>query len=339
MAEYFMSNNAAQFDLSSSSVVGTTLAGTFEAGVVDASILLPAAVSAGPVFYAGAPILVNGPSRTDKVYGRFDFNATTDAAASANTGHFFLRIRNSSGVVVFELDQNQSGAGAKVDAQARFWNGTSMVNVGSPVVLPIVGRNTWNFEFLPGALGTFVLYLNGSTVPILSVANFNVAVNNCAVVDIANPSTAAAYISQVVLGDTDYRGSKLYARRPSGNGFYTAGTGTFTDVNSVVKDDLTGIGLPVVGNRKTFTLDDISAPGRVIRNVHVNNLCSGGGATPAARIVTRRLAADATTSNISPALGAGLLARQTPLPLDLSTGLEWTVANFNDTEFGVEGRP
>ncbi len=338
MAEYFMSNNAAQFDLSSSSVVGTTLAGTFEAGVVDASILLPAAVSAGPIFYAGAPILVNGPSRTDKVYGRFDFNATTNSAQPVNTQHFFLRIRNNVGQVVFQLDQVDDGAGAFVDAQAQFWNGSALVNVGPVVSLPVIGLNTWTFEFLPGALGSFVLYLNGGTVPVLSVNNFNIATDNCAIVDIANPTSAIAYISQVILSDTDLRGSKLYAVRPNGNGFYTAGTGSFTDVNGVVKDDLTGIGLPVAGNRKTFTLPDITATGRVIRNVHVNNLCAGAGATPNARIVTRRLATDATTGNISPAPSVGLTARQTPMPLDLSTGLAWTVANFNDTEFGVEGR-
>jgi hypothetical protein len=338
MPEYFMSNNVAQFDLSNSSVVGSTLAGTFDPNVVDSSILLPAAISNSQCFYAGAPILVGGPSLTTKVFGRFDFWASTNAAQSINAEHFFLRIRNNIGQVVFRLDQRSTGGGAQADVVAQFWNGSTFVDIGPQVSLPLLGLNTWNFEFLPGALGSFVLYVNGATVPLLSVSGFNAAVNNCAVVDIANPTSANAHISQVALSDVDLRGAKIYSRRPSANGFYTAGTGTFTDVNTILKNDLTGIGLPVAGNRKTFLLPTVTAPGRVIRNVHVNNLCAGAGATPNARIVTRRVSTDSVSGNISPAPGVGLSARQTALPVDLSTGLAWTLANFNATEFGVEGR-
>lgn len=336
MPEYFMSNNTAQYDLSSSSVVGSTTAGTFDSAVVDSSILLPAASSgvAPANFWAGMPILVGGPSITTKIFGHFEAFLPSGNFTTTSSSAFFIRIRNNVGLPVFRLNWASS-----TTLQAEFWNGSSWTSVGPTLSRLSPGLTTFDFDFTPGALGSFSLYINGGTIPILSVSNFNAAVNNIASVDIGNPYEAIMYISQGVLSDVDLRGAKLFSRRPNGNGFYTAGTGTFTDVNSIVKNDLTGIGLPTAGDRKTFTLPTISATGRVIRNVHVNNLCAAAGATPNVRIVTRRLATDATSGNISPAPSTGLTARQTSLPLDLSTGLSWTIANFIATEFGVEGRP
>lgn len=337
-AVYFESNNVAQFDISASTVVGTTTANTFDSSVVDSSIQIPAAVDGdGTTYYAGMPIVVGGPSLTTLVYGHFEtYNTGTASPALGLANTFFLRIRNSSGQVIFRVRPTTGSSTAAM--QCEYWNGSTFTAVGGTFGINFIGRQTWDFSFLPGASGTFQLKLNGSTSPVISVSGFNAAVNNTAVVDIGNCVTATGYISQCVLANFDLRGSKLAVPRINGNGFYTDGTGTYTDINTVVQNQTTGIGLTVVGNRKTFTKPSVVTTGMVIHNVSMNILTAvSGGTVTNVRSIVRRASSDYSNANYStPA--RGLEQRQLPVYTDPSTGVAWTLVNFNASELGVQAQ-
>lgn len=340
MPYYFASNNQAMFDRSTSSIVGTTLGGTFDAAVVDSSILIPARPASGPVFSAAMPLIIGGPSLTTKVFGHFEFNANGTAVFTGGPigQNFFLQIRNSTGVPIFRI-ANNSGTVGTTTLQCQYWDGTNFIQTGPVVTLNFNGQNQYDFEFLPGALGTFILRVNGSATPVFSISGMNAAVNNFAAVDIGNPASVTGYLSQGILADFDLRGAKLNSLRPTGNGFHTDGTGTFSDVNTVVTDDTTGIGLPVVGNQKSFTKGALTTSGMVIDTAFVN-IKSGvsGGVVNNARAIIRRAAVTTPTAAYSPSPGLGLQQAMLPLALDPSTGLAWTVANYNASELGVEAR-
>ncbi len=340
MAYYFASNNEAMFDKSSSLVVGTTLAGTFDAGVVDSSILLPAATTSTQfTAFVGAPLIVGGPSVTTRIFGHFELNALTNSLINAisNPTAFFIRFRNSVGQVVFRIHVT---GGSPTFLQCQFWNGTTFTDVGATFTLPLLGLNEYDFDFTPGAFGSFNLRINKATVPIVSVSSFNAAVNNVAIVDVGNPTDANAYISQVILANRDLRGAKVASQRPTGNGFHTDGTGTFSDVNTVVKNDLTGIGMTATGQRKSFTHNPLSTTGMVIDSVFINALTGvTGGTVNNLRGIVRRASVTTPTANFSPAPEAGLEQRSLILSIDPSTSLPWTLANYNNSEIGLEARP
>lgn len=333
---YFCSNHQSQFDRSASTVVGVTTGGTFDSAVVDSSVVLPAtAINNAPVFFAGMPLVNGGPSLTTKVYGHFQFYTTTVDSGTNNLFSFFIRVRNASGQVVFRIDSDSS-----VDSTFRcqYWDGGTFINVGSTFALSSIGLNTYDFEFTPGALGSFVLRLNGGIVPIVSVSGFAAAVDNFAVVDVANYTTDPANISQGCLANFDLRGAKVVSNRPAANGFYTDGTGTFSDVNTVATNDTTGIGLTAVAQKKTFTKAAFSTTGMVIKSAFVNILGAvSGGVVTNVRPITRRAGSDYTAANF-PTPAAGLEQRQATLTVDPSTGIAWTVANYNAAEIGVEAR-
>lgn len=338
MAYYFASNHVSMFDRSSALVDGVTTANTFDPNVTDSSISLPVApIAANVIFYVGAPILLGGvTSLTSRVYGHFNTYTTATARPGANGALFFLRIRNSVGTVVFQI---VPVAGAS-DWKCQYWNGSTFIDVGSPFQITSTGLNTWDFEFLPGSTGVFRLSLNNSSIPLVSVSNFSAAVNNFAIVDVGNPYQTLTYVSEVCLADFDTRGVKVASYRPTGNGFHTDGTGTFSDVNSVTRTDTTGIGLPASGNRKTFTKNNLIASGMVIDTAIINAATAvTGGVVTNARGLIRRAGTTVTTGNIAPAPGFGLTPRSVELSVDPTTGSRWLLADFNNSEFGLEARP
>jgi hypothetical protein len=339
MAYYFGGNMQAMWDRSSSLVVGTTLAGTFDAAVVGSSVLIPAGAF-GLTFHVGMPLVSGGPSLTSKVYGHYEMAWTDSALNSAggfNTQSNLLRVVNSTGQVVFKVQ----GLGNPFPAtfQCQFWNGSAFVNVGPEFNLTLSGLSTYDFSFLPGASGTFELRVNGSATPVVSVSGMNAAVNNLAAVEIPNPSAGSAYISQGILADFDLRGAKFVSQRPTGNGFHTDGTGGFDDVDDTVTVDTTGIGLPVVGNRKSFLHDNLITSGMVIDAVFINSATAvSGGTVNNLRGIVRRAGTTSNTSNVAPAPVLGIEQRSVIAEIDPTTGLAWTVANFNASEIGVEAR-
>ena len=342
MAYYFAGNMQAMWDRSSSLVVGTTLAGTFDSGVVAASVSLPALVSASDAQspYVGMPLVVGGPSVTTKVYGHFEFYNVGNTYSGFNSSNsFFLRVRNSSGQVVFKVasgDVSISGANA---FQCFYWSGSAFVEVGPEFYINFTGLNTFDFEFLPGSSGTFELRINGGGVPLVSVSGMNAAVNNTAVVDIGNELTTASYVSQGCLADFDLRGAKIVAQRPTGNGFHVDGTGSFSDVDDIVTVDTTGIGLPAVGNQKSFLHDNLITSGMVIDAVFINSTTAvSGGVVNNLRGIVRRAGTTVATAVVSPSPELGIEQRSVVATVDPTTGLAWTVANFNASEIGVEAR-
>lgn len=327
---YFKSNNVAMFNISSSTVVGTTTAGTFDSAVVDSSILIPAA-AAQLFYYAGMPIANGGPSLTTKLYGHFETN--TSSIVYTGTAWPFIQVINVSGIVVFRVMMTNNGT-----YQCSYWNGSSYINIGAAFSISSTGQIIFDFDFTPGTSGAFNLRLNNASIPVVSVSAFNAAVDNTAEIRVGNGSNATMYISQGVLANFDLRGAKLNVPRISGNGFYTDGTGTYTDINTVVQNQGTGIGLTAVSQRKTFTKPSLTLTGMVIHSVSVNFLGAvSGGVVNNARVITRRASTDSTGATYAtPA--RGLEQRILPMYVDPSTSLSWTVANFNNTELGVQAQ-
>lgn len=338
MAYYFAGNMQAMWDRSSSLVVGTTLAGTFDPAVVGSSVLIPAnGGTVSTTAWAAMPVVTGGPSLTSKVYGHFEWHGTSSATGSGSAGYQFLRIKNASGQVVFQLLTTTGSDFASV--QCQYWNGSAFVAVGPTFSLNLAATSTYDFEFLPGSSGTFVLRLNGGTLPLVSVSGMNAAVDNFAGAQIMNPTNASAYVSQGCLADFDLRGAKVVAQRPTGNGFHVDGTGSFSDVDDIVTVDTTGIGLPAVGNQKSFLHDNLITSGMVIDAVFINSTTAvSGGVVNNLRGIVRRAGTTVATASVSPSPELGIEQRSVVATVDPTTGLAWTVANFNASEIGVEAR-
>lgn len=325
MARYFAFNTLAGAYRTSTAIVDVTTAGRFNATYVGSAIHIPAS---GSYAMNKGPFLDGSSSLAGTVWTRFDAYLSN----VGNNGDPLLLMMNGADNA-YRLTFPAAAGGNT--GQIQYWNsGTSAwVNWGG------------TFGFAPATIHTvviklvintsFELWLNGTSVASSAVAPTNGA---AAVTDYrwgATNVSGATWISQVMGADYDLRDSHVMSKVANANGNYTDGTGTYTDINETALDEGTAIGLPAVGNKKSFTKTAIALPvGQVISGMVVNGRCRVGGVPADAKFLCRSSATDALSSELD--LTAGYEPRGKIFTTDPNTAGAWSEAGFNAAEFGME---
>lgn len=167
-------------------------------------------------------------------------------------GPFLLRFYNSGGTEVFRVD-----ATSVETFQAYYWNGSTMVAVGS----------TWNMvdsvsggvrelvlHIECGGSGNFAAYYDGAEVAtgaIASTATDNIKSFRGA--DTENTTTYGTYFTEFIFADELLIGASLETQWPTGNGTDADGTGTYADVDEATRSDADYIVLANVGEKRSVT--------------------------------------------------------------------------------------
>jgi hypothetical protein len=182
----------------------------------------------------------------------------------------------------------------------------------------------------------FELYLNG--LLITEGSGFSSDFSSANALRLFSVVGATRY-SQVIVATEDTRDCRLIARQPLAAGHWNDGTGSVSDVNSLVPNDATAINLPAVGDRRTFTKSTINLPaGTIPIDVSVSGrMRANGGVVGDGAALLRISATDYETAP------GGVPQTYQPLSLpswtvNPMTGVPFTAAELNALEFGLRAK-
>jgi hypothetical protein len=321
---YFAFNTLAFGRRNTGTVVdGDTTAGRFDSSYVADCIKVP---TESDYVEAAQPFIDGSTSLTGTFWLRFD---TYLASYNGNAvDHVVFTMLNGT-ANAYRLKVNSG------NMQVQYWNsGTSAwVNWGSSF-------SQWSATALVTVVfklvvnSSFELYVGGS----LQANSSTVPTNGASAVTTTRFTTvnANSFFSQIMGGDYDLRDSHLYSKLANGNGNYTAGTGTYTDINEAVLDDTTAISLPSIGNSKTFTKAAIAAipSGYSIAGMVVNGRGRvGGGTITDGKFRVRSSSTDSDSAGKS--YNGGYEGRGHFFATDPATATTWTKTGFDNAEFGA----
>lgn len=315
MARYFAFNNQARGLRSSTLVTQVTTAGRFDSAWVNSATSVPTRSeyleAAGPfddgstsltTLWLRADLWIGGVGDTSRLITWY--NGTTPA---------------------YQLEQNFSN-------QYRFqrWNGSSWVQIGSSFLMNTGTLYTLTIKLVANTscdiwLGTSLVYsasITGET------AVTKVQMSS------PNNGAGATFWSQVMGADYDIRSANYKELVLTGNGTYTAGTGTVADVNELNLDDATGIVLSTVGQKRTLVKNAYTVPsGKAIVGVVLN--IRGKASSPVADLKAL-LKSGASESSTARSFASSLQPRGTIITLDPATGAAFSQAALNAAEVGFE---
>lgn len=146
--------------------------------------------------------------------------------------------------------------------------------------------------------------------------------------------------SQIVIRDTSTRGVEFDTINMTGNGFNTAWTGDFTDIDEqLLNADGDFILSTSAGDLETFTAEDITLPANYsISSVVIGARVQRGAAGPQGmQIIERQNSTDYFGDDLT--LNIGFEPKQQIFSVDQDTSVQWTESGVNSAEFGVRSRP
>ncbi len=314
---YFAANTLASFN-PGASIVESTDASTFDSTYVPGSIKFPANGN-----YNETPAL---GTITGTVWLHFElYVASFGASGSGDFVYFY-----NGATPVYRI--NNSFFGSQINLS--YWNSVTAAWVAASASFATIGSGTRYIIDVKIVLGTSMeLFVNG-----VSQYSGPAATNSATQITkfrmYSNKPDQNVYHSQVILANYDTRTAKYTQKAITGNGTYTDGTGTYTDINEAVLSDATSINLPAVGNKKTFNKGAVTVPtGYMIQDAFINSRASFASPAADAQGVVRSAAANYNSANlgVGAALGPVIDKRST----DPATGVAWTAAGLNAAEVGL----
>jgi hypothetical protein len=328
MKRYFATNTLARATRNATNVLdGNTSAGVFNAAFVSSAISIPS-VNTTSYFMIGAPFDEGSASISGFASLRLDY-----FTGGWNTILNFI-VLLSAGVPVYQILPISTN-----NFQVQYWNSTTHAWVAwDSVRAALLGLNTHVWNLTPGV--GFTYYVNGiavssqSAAPVSAAASFDeIRFYNSD----GNSHTGISAYSQIMGADYDLRGSQMFSRMPNGEGTYTDGSGTFTDVNEATLNDANAIGLPLVGNKHSFTNAAFPAlpTGLTIESLGVNGRVRVGGAVVSdGKLMVRSSSVDQdSTALLAP---AGFTCRGRQFEIDPATGTKWVKAAADAAQVGLE---
>ncbi|CDO36063.1 hypothetical protein [Novosphingobium sp. KN65.2] len=248
------------------------------------------------------------------------------------SGSVGLELYNSSGTPVFRIYHTSNDV-----AQAQYWNGSSWVNIGSSYTVSGNPLLRFDFKIVCGASGSFEWYINSSiytsgSASMTSVTNIDEWRVRWA------GGTGRWHVSECIWGDEATIGHRYCIAAPTGDGFYTAGSGSYTDVDESTTNDGDATTLTNNGDAETYTHSAMTLPSGTVKLVQVSARVRS--AATGAQNVKARLRKSSTNydqaSNYA-GIGAGYTAYRARWTTDPATGSAWTQANAQDTaqNFGL----
>lgn len=319
MAIDFAGTECEAFNRSAGTVIESTLANSFETGVVRSSIVVPASQ------------WLDTPTLTSRTTAWYHFDVWFNSASISASG-VFLTIYNSALTEVFRLIGTASAT-----FKAQYWNGSAWVDIGSTYVITYGIRYTFDLNLVRGSSGSFALYVNGSGTPVLSGSADLSSITNFAK---ARFSGGTIYYSQVIVSDQSTIGHRYYSKPPTGNGANTSWTGAFGDVDETTLSTTDFIESTVSGDVETFTGAALSIPTGVVKAVVVSTQSKNAASGPQnIQGCIRKGGTNYFSSNIS-----GIGISYTPILAifenDPSTSSSWTLSDASAAtlEFGVRSQ-
>lgn len=325
MARYFATNTLARGQRSNPDVTENTTAGRFNSTFGSSCILIPAS---GLYYEIGAPFDDGSSSITGTVYLRFDY-----MQSAWQGGSWLLWVMNGA------TNAYRMNCTTTATWQMQYWNTvtSAWVNWGpvfsgslpAGVLATMVIKLTVNSGFEVRVGGTLIVSHSGvPTNGVTAVTAFRWG--SC------SNNNNNAYVSQIMAADYDIGDAWILSKLPNGNGTYTDGSGSYTDVDELGVDDSDAIGLPAVGNKKSFTKASVTIPsGYAITGLQVNSRCRvAGGVVANAKLIAYNGGTKNDSGNKSP--DATYNGRGHLFTVDPSTSSAFGQAGFNTCEFGLE---
>lgn len=312
---YFAGNTMAAFARTSVAVVEDTTANTFDSSYVSNSIN---AGTDNTGYAESAPF-----SATGIFWTRFDIyigGSTTSASGP-------MWVNGSTGVFMLEC----SGTGNTF--QPKYWNGSAWTSTGTTFSLNSSTRYQLDVK-LDLSTGAFECYQNKVTLVSSGSgwSGYGTTVTNWR----GYPTRTATRYSQVMIADYDLRESKLMTTTINGNGTYTDGTGSYTDIDEATLDDGDSVYVTNVGDKKGFTKSGITVPSGFIIAGMVANV---RGRVSTGTITDGKIGVLSSSSvNLSAAKSfAGIYSPRCHIvSADPNTATEFTQTGFNNAEVYIQ---
>lgn len=318
MARLFAGNaDCAFFRTSEVNVQSVTTAGRFNSAFVDSAVQV-----VGQDFIETPPTWYNGVTSVTTFGCRVDLYAPTNIAQRP-----FFELINASGRTVVQI----TGGPTFGTFKAQAWNGSAYIDFGNVFSTSADSLFTLAVAVNPGTTGALIVYLGGTPV---AVGARPVAVDNVAKVRIRTTQNDTIWVSQLMCADYDVRDARALSQLANGTSLVnTGGTGLFTDVNEVPRNDSTSILMASVGLKRTLLKPAITVPtGLVIKSICSNMMSRVSGGTVTNQYgLLRTAGADVRSPNLlAPNNG------YEPRGWSYETGANISSATYNAAEFGFE---
>jgi hypothetical protein len=238
------------FNAVNANTIETTAGGTFGAGARCSIKMGNGNFGLGSGFASEVFTAIN------QFWLHFEMSIESGAVAAQE----FLYFTNAANQVVFKAVH----LNAVNQLQFQYWDGSAFVNIGP--IWGFFGLNTvykFNLE-LDLIAGTFNFYNNA--VLVASGSGITASARNPVKFNLCNLGLGgfSAYASKIFMDTEDTRNSDLITCAANGDGFNTAWTGTYTDINEIAVNDATFISSNTTGQKETFT---IATPSIGINNI------------------------------------------------------------------------
>lgn len=328
MAKYFcFGGRVAGVARSSPATVEDTTAGRFDGTFLDRAIKLTARGD-----YIDTAPFVDAASATT-ICAKFDLYYDGDGTILSSP---LFSLFNSSGVEVVRIDALTTGTPGTM--RVKYWDGAALQTLGSasaPTAPDALHRI--QIKIVCGVGGSIGIWQGTTKIFTDPGTGLNAAVTNIARARVLHWGNGSSmWVSMGQGADYDVRDARFAAGTVNGNGNYTAGTGSSTDVDDTVLDDSDAIVLPASGNKKTFTKPSITLPGGYgIANAWVNARARvSGGVVTNGKVTFRSGSTDASTATVGP--NGGYEPRAGYTATDPATSAVFTQSGYNSLEIGLE---
>lgn len=220
----------------------------------------------------------------------------------------------------------------------QYRTGSVWTTIGTTFTAISGATYTFDFHILGGSSGVFEFYVGGvltssGTASMTSVVNMSSMTIHSA----AATATNVTYVSQVAVKTDSTLDCHVYTLPPTGNGSYTAWTGSYLDIDEVPLSDTDFIAGNTNGDKETVVNSAITPITGVIEAVVVSGRSRRGATGPQnMKIMLRKGGTDYASSTISQT--ASFAPYQTIWENDPSTGAAWTSGDAFSTslEYGYE---
>ena len=267
----------------------------------------------------------------------------TRTSISADNGADYspITIYNTNGDILLSMPVTDNGA----IMQIYYLDGGSLqlsnrTVITSPGVISIFD---FHIKIDNTGLGSIEIYHDNSfVVSITGLSNGTFNVDRCELRSThhasgANGNTRVSYYGFLVGMDaiSSTVGKKVYCKVPTADSTYTAWTGTFAEIDEGLgPDDGLVISTNTTATRQSMSAPAITGTSIPIYNVGILSRASNDGAGILDYQHSYRISATDYDLGVLGTTGT-IATQQTSSLTNPATGVDWTLTDFNGTEFGV----
>jgi len=227
--------------------------------------------------------------------------------------------------------------------QFQYWNGSAWTQIGSTRTRP-AGTHTFDVHILVAdSGGEFLVNMDGSPYANWSLTGDTLRYTGAAIDQVvwgnyATTGVTDFVVTECAVADVSTLGIRVATLPPTGNGTYTAWTGTYADVDESGIDDANFISTTTADQLESFTLQDLSVTAAGYDPVAVCISSRGRIGATGPTNYQHLLITDSTdflSANVDPTTTFNSV-EQTVYNQNPDTMADWTVSEINALEAGVK---